>query len=319
MTRSLLAVVLALAACGVVAGEEAWPGWRGKARHVVIAVIDGPRWSETWGDPTFANIPHMARELAPLGTRYTRFRNTGWTYTNCGHTALTTGFYEHIENSGKQLPAHPSLFQYYRAATLRSAESTWVIASKDKLFILGNTTDPQWQGRLQPRIDCGLPAAVVGTGGYREDVATMAVIEQVLVRDRPDLLLFNLKEPDAAGHAKDWPGYLAGIRRNDAFMARLWQLIQADPQLRDQTNLFITNDHGRHLDGHSDGYVSHGDACEGCRQISLLALGPDIPAGRVIDVPRNQTDLAVTIAWLAGISLPGSPGQRMDELLDRGQ
>ena len=136
MIRSLLGLALALAVCSPAAGEETWPGWRGKARHVVIAVIDGPRWSETWGDPTFANIPHLARELAPLGTRYTRFRNTGWTYTTCGHTALTTGFYEQIENSGKQLPAHPSLFQYYRAATLRSAESTWVIASKGKLSSL---------------------------------------------------------------------------------------------------------------------------------------------------------------------------------------
>ena len=39
----------------------------------------------------------------------------------------------------------------------------------------------------------------------------------------------------------------------------------------------------------------------------------------VSDGARNQTDLAVTIAWLAGIALPGSPGQRMDELLERGQ
>ncbi len=175
----------------------------------------------------------------------------------------------------------------------------------------GEETWPGWRGKARH--------AVGGTGGYREDVATIAVIEQVLLRDRPDLMLFNLKEPDAAEHAEDWPGYLAGIRRNDAFLARLWQVIQADPQLRDQTDLFITNDHGRHLDGHSDGYVSLGDDCEGCRQISLLALGPDIPAGRVSEVSRNQIDLAVTIAWLAGIALPGSPGQRMDEMLERGQ
>ncbi len=288
--------------------------WGGKARHLVVVVIDGPRWSETWGALGQPDIPHQARELAPLGSRYEHFRNTGWTYTNCGHTAITTGFYEQIENAGNQLPARPSVFQFFRQATGLPAESTWVITSKDKLFVLGNTSDPLWKGRLQPALDCGVPARGP-FGGYRDDRLTLAAAKAVLTTHHPALLLINFKEPDAAGHAKNWPGYLQGIRDTDSYVAELWQHIQADPELKDRTDLFITNDHGRHLDGHGDGYISHGDDCEGCRQISLLAVGPDIAVGQVFQEVRTQIDLGVTIAHLAGVSLPSSPGQVLTEML----
>lgn len=288
--------------------------WGGKARHNIIAVIDGPRWTESWGEPQRAYIPQQATKLLPQGTLYTNFRNTGGTYTASGHTALTTGFYEHLENSGKQLPGHPSVFQYFRAATGAAAEAVWVITSKDKLFTLANTADPAWNGRLQPRSDCGVPARGP-LGGYRDDKATLKIVHEVLATHHPALMIINFKEPDASGHAKNWPGYLQGIRDTDAYVAAIWEQIQSDPVMKDRTNLFITNDHGRHLEGHLDGYISHGDDCAGCRQIALLALGPDIAAGRVITTERNQADLAVTVAHLVGVTLPGASGTLMTELL----
>ena len=84
-------VLLGIAWSAGLVSAEIPPAWGGKARHIIIAVIDGPRWSESWGDPLRANIPHQAKELLPQGTLYTNFRNSGWTYTTCGHTALTTG------------------------------------------------------------------------------------------------------------------------------------------------------------------------------------------------------------------------------------
>ncbi|MEK7414391.1 MAG: hypothetical protein AAB263_13845, partial [Planctomycetota bacterium] len=51
------------------------------AKHVVVIVMDGPRWSETWGEPTRKYIPHMATELAPLGALWTDFANDGATQT----------------------------------------------------------------------------------------------------------------------------------------------------------------------------------------------------------------------------------------------
>ncbi len=308
-------VLLGIAWSAGLVSAEIPPAWGGKARHIIIAVIDGPRWSESWGDPLRANIPHQAKELLPQGTLYTNFRNSGWTYTTCGHTALTTGFYEKLDNTGKELPGHPSVFQYFRAATRAPATQTWVITSKDKLFTLANTTDPAWHGILQPSVNCGVPARGP-LGGMRDDPATMVVVQEVLRVHHPALMLINFREPDSSGHAKNWEAYLQGIRDTDGYVAALWTQIQSDPELKDRTNLFITNDHGRHPDGHSDGYVSHGDDCAGCRHIALLALGPDIAPGRVLTVERNQTDLAVTVAHLAGVTLEGATGVLMTELLE---
>src|SRR5690606_4502660 len=92
---------------------------------------------------------------------------------------------------------------------------------------------------------------------------------------KPVLTLINLLDIDVWGHANNWEKYIKAIKELDGFALDLWQTVQSDPEMRNQTALYITNDHGRHLDGHKDGFKSHGDGCEGCRHISLLALGPD--------------------------------------------
>ncbi|MBN8524776.1 MAG: hypothetical protein J0M02_05510 [Planctomycetes bacterium] len=56
---------------------ESGTGWRGKALHLTIAVINGSRWSETRDDPSFAHFHDMARALALRGAVYAGFRNSG--------------------------------------------------------------------------------------------------------------------------------------------------------------------------------------------------------------------------------------------------
>src|ERR1700742_773971 len=65
-----------------------------KAKRVVIMVIDGPRYTETWGEPQRQYIPHMNKELAPLGVFFSDFANDGPTYTEAGHTALVSCYYQ---------------------------------------------------------------------------------------------------------------------------------------------------------------------------------------------------------------------------------
>jgi hypothetical protein len=298
-------VLLLVAACCLGAGEPP------RVDHVVVLVIDGPRWSETWGDAKREHIPRQAAELAPQGALYTDFANDGPTYTNAGHAALTTGFYQEINNSGKELPRRPGIPQVLLAARSGAASQAWIVSSKDKLAILADCVDPVWKGTFLAMTDCG--KAGLGSG-YREDAITMRNAVAVLKRDHPAFLLVNHREPDSSGHAKQWGAYLAGIRAADEAAATLWKEICADAALVGRTALFITNDHGRHLDGIETGYVDHGDRCAGCRHISLLALGPGIRAGDVIELHRSQIDLAVTMATLLGLELKGSAGTFMNEL-----
>src|SRR3989344_1676902 len=85
-----------------------------KTEKVIILVIDGPRYSETWGDSTHRHIPYMADKISKSGVICTQFYNDGYTYTTSGHAAMCTGIRQKLENrKGTQLPDQPSIFQYY--------------------------------------------------------------------------------------------------------------------------------------------------------------------------------------------------------------
>src|SRR5690606_15067400 len=93
----LSAVMTALPSCSEVP-EEMYAATKlsdslYETENAVIVVIDGPRFSETWGHPEKKYIPRMAGELAPRGTFFADFRNEGHTRTISGHAAITTGHY----------------------------------------------------------------------------------------------------------------------------------------------------------------------------------------------------------------------------------
>lgn len=282
-----------------------------KTENVVVLIMDGPRYSETWGDPTHQYIPQMANEMAHQGIISTAFRNNGPTFTCSGHTAITTGVYQRVENSGKELPKHPSMFQYWLKATGKKSQAAYVISSKDKLAILTNCKKRKWHDQFRPYSDCGINGLY---SGYRRDETTCANALQILEKNKPNLVLINFRNPDSWGHAGNWEKYLSSTKKSDEYIYRIFRFIQTNEHYRGKTTVFVTNDHGRHLDGRKDGFVSHGDGCEGCRQINFFAYGPDFKSGIIINKSRELIDIPVTIGELMGFKLEKSQGEVMQEL-----
>ena len=95
----------------------------------------------------------------------------------------------------------------------------------------------------------------------------------------------------------------------------VWTWLQSQPDFANQTALFITNDHGRHANGHLDGFVNHGDNCPSCHRISLLAMGPDFKKGAVIEKQRGQINIAATAADILGVKLPANKGRVLVEMM----
>lgn len=301
-----LAIISLCATCRI----DHYTGPQYKTRHVIVVVVDGPRWTETWGDTAHTYIPFRSSRLSDEGTMFSVFRNNGNTTTTSGHAAICTGHYETLNNAGYELPTQPSFFQYWRKVTGKPQEKAWVVASKDKLNVLTNCTDSDWHNQYMPLYDCGVNGPFTG---YRTDSVTYLRVISTLTTYHPDLMLVNFAEPDYAGHANDWPRYTSGIYSTDQYIRQIWDFIQADPYYANTTTLIVTNDHGRHLDGHLDGFVSHGDACEGCRHIECIIAGPDTKRGNISEVNRSQIDISRTIAELMGFPMETSEGSVMRE------
>ncbi|HNX51179.1 MAG TPA: FlgD immunoglobulin-like domain containing protein [Thermoanaerobaculaceae bacterium] len=293
--RFILLLLLLLAAVPARAHET---------RHVVIVVVDGARYSETFGDSTLANVPRMGRDLAPLGCRGASW-NAGVTTTVPGHAAILSGVYQDLANDGTERPHLPLIFEYYRAATGAPRTDTWFLSAKAKLDVLSNSDDPAYGDSLGAAVDVTCPS----------DSAIVARTE-IILRDRhPTIVAINLPRTDQVAHTGDWAGYLAALQQADSLVYDLWQSIQSDSVLAGHTTLFVTNDHGRHDDAHG-GFTSHGCGCDGCRRVMLLALGPDFRAGFVKHNLAQPVDIAATVGELLGFPMPWSKGRVMADLFD---
>src|ERR1035437_3296765 len=101
-------------------------------KNIIIIVIDGPRYSETWGDTSFSNIPRM-KKISESGVLFTNFNNKGATYTIPGYTSITTGNNQEINDLGLETPALPSVFQYWNKKYMQNLSVSRIFASKDKL------------------------------------------------------------------------------------------------------------------------------------------------------------------------------------------
>ncbi len=292
-TSQLWGISLLASACGVHTPDsgDVEPL---RTEHVILVVIDGPRYSELWADSAEL-APNLSGKLMQEGVFASDFYNDGYTYTNAGHAALTTGVNQAIDNYGNELPANPSIFQYYLKASGKPATAAWVVASKDKLDILGDTRHPEWQGTYQPSLNCGVNGP---NTGYRMDSLTLMEAKRILATHRPSLMLLNFMEPDGYAHAGNWANYVRGIARNDRYIKQLWDFLKKDPFYKDKTTLLVTSDHGRHLDGVAEGWPEHGDHCAGCEHIGLLAIGPDFKKGRKLKSRYTLVDIAPTVAYL---------------------
>lgn len=269
--------------------------------NVFIIVIDGPRYSETYGDSNHTYIPNLWLALRPQGILYTNFYNNGTTKTNSGHSSILSGTWQSIKNDGSEKPSMPTLFECYRKQVDTSASSCFVVLGKKKLDVLAYSTHPDYGYQYA--------ASVKYSEKEEDDCLTLENIKDVVQTYRPKLIIANFAGVDIAAHDEDFESYTNKLKIADSLMWVLWNLIQNDSIYQNKTTLFITNDHGRHLDSIKTGFHDHGDDCEGCRHISLLILGPDTPAGVIDSTFYEQIDIAPTVAKLLKFEMPYSKGK----------
>ncbi len=279
-----------------------------RTKNVFICVMDGVRYSETFGDPEHENIPHMWNDLRPHSFIFMNFKNTGVTVTRQGHSTIATGTWQTCPNGGPRM-SMPSVFDYYRDELGAPQSKTWAIFGKGLYAWLPYSSFPVYRDTFAPSFEAGIGEKVL-----EDDNKVLARLLEVMEKDRPSLVLVNFGYTDHSGHLGVYEDYLKAIRNVDRIFYEIWQRIQSDPYYKDTTTLILLNDHGRHDDSHG-GFKGHGDACEGCRHIMLQILGPDTKKNTVIERPAFQIDIAPTVGELLGFQTPLAKGEVLSDCL----
>lgn len=276
--------------------------------RIVLVIIDGLRYSEGLGDPDHLQVPRMAA-LAEQGALVSDFQNDGVTYTSRAIPAIWCGAWTEINSfddpacngNSNNTTELPTVFEYYRKQLDRSVN--------DCVYTLKELCP--WKASHHEGYGPDYWPLYHAEGYSDEDV--WHETEQVIINQSPRFLLMYLADVDHAGHSGNWEDYIQAISIADSLVGELWETLQADQGYAGKTTMLITNDHGRH----DYNFSGHGDGCDGCRQIQLLAIGPDIHPGLISDVPRTIPDITPTIGEILGFTTEHATGSPMLELIDQ--
>src|SRR5207237_7013367 len=117
--------------------------------------------------------------------------------------------------------------------------------------------------------------------------------------EQPRVLFIGYGETDELAHAGRYDFVLQALRRADAFVEELWNMLQSMPAYRGTTSLIVTTDHGR--GDTPETWRSHGAGFPGSDYTWLGVIGPDTPAvGECENGGGIQSQIAATIASLVG-------------------
>jgi hypothetical protein len=148
------------------------------------------------------------------------------------------------------------------------------------------------------------------------DELSVYIARQLMRQLSPSLLWITLHDIDIA-HSGAYSLYIEGIRRSDRLCAEIWQAIEADPEYKGRTTMFILPDFGRDSDMNpgGNGFQHHrtGDALS--RTTWMLTLGPGVRQNAVVDRPVDSLDLVPTLGALLGFSPTLAQGQPLREVL----
>jgi hypothetical protein len=138
------------------------------------------------------------------------------------------------------------------------------------------------------------------------DFLNIYTAKRVIEEFQPQLLVVNMQDSDI-GH-KDFTQYCSNIRKADLGLKKLWDAIQEQPEMRDNTVLIAAPEHGRNKDHNTildqfGRYAVDHTGDDMSKDIFCLVLGPSdvVRQGRIIEEKIGESiDIVPTICHLLG-------------------
>lgn len=145
------------------------------------------------------------------------------------------------------------------------------------------------------------------------DELTFFMAKEVMDRFAPSLMLVNFWDIDIA-HYGSYSLYLQAIERTDRLVWELWQHVQASPEFKARTTMFVIPEIGRDGDVDGNGFANHRSGDDSCRRVWLLACGEGVPIRAGSERPIRHVDIAPTTAAILGFKLSEPEGKPLLEL-----
>lgn len=296
--------------------------------RVVVVTLDGARWQDVFegSDPSLSGAPPLPPEaIMPRAHELVATSGValGASLEGCGtvHTAgasnvslpgyleIFTGRPSHCldndcgsvsesvldEAARANVPGVASIGSWDRLVRAVSAGGSGVFVSAGR----------SWPSAMDAATHLGELAAAgqaadpyPGRGAYRPDVATAAIALEYYRVAKPALFHIGLGDTDEYGHRNSYASYLAALRRADALIGDLADLLETMGEEGEKTTVIVTPDHGRNAD-----FRDHGVFHPESSRTFILAFGGGIAVRGVACPERDITlaDIAPTVRVLMGL------------------
>ncbi len=148
------------------------------------------------------------------------------------------------------------------------------------------------------------------------DELSIYIAKQIMQQVSPSLMWITLHDIDIA-HSGAYSLYTDAVRRSDRLCGELWSAIQANPEYKGQTSMFILPDFGRDADGDAggNGFQHHRTGDPLSRTTWMLAMGPGIRENVTVDRMVEPVDLVPTLGGILQCSTRFSSGKPLMEVL----
>jgi hypothetical protein len=150
-------------------------------------------------------------------------------------------------------------------------------------------------------------------GSYYDVLTFLPALEHLKTR-KPRVLYLALGETDEWAHLGRYDLYLQALNRADGYLKLLWETAQAIPEMKGNTSLLVTTDHGRG-DG-TESWKNHGKDVAGAGRIWIGLIGPGVSGGELKGGKEaTQSQVAATIARLVGEDFRAGVPQAAEPLI----
>ena len=148
------------------------------------------------------------------------------------------------------------------------------------------------------------------------DELSLYIAQQLMRQVAPSLMWITLHDIDIA-HAGAYSLYTDAVRRSDRLCGELWRSIQANPEYKGRTTMFILPDFGRDADGDAggNGFQHHRTGDPLSRTTWMMALGHGIRENVTVDRMVEPIDLVPTLGRLLGCNARFAAGRPLPEVL----